>query len=49
MLKTECTNPLIVGAVSSCGHGDKILLVDGNYPLASKSGSAQKIYVRLKK
>ena len=45
MLKSECTNPLIVGAVSSCGHGDKILLVDGNYPLASKSGSAQKIYL----
>lgn len=45
MLKTECNNPLIIGALSACGHGDKILLVDGNYPLKSKSGGAEKIYL----
>lgn len=45
MLKTECTNPRILSGLSACGHGDKILLVDGNYPLASKSGDAEKIYL----
>ncbi len=45
MLKTQCTNPLLLKALSACGHGDKILLVDGNYPLAARSGDAEKIFL----
>jgi len=33
--------------LSLCGHGDKILIADGNYPLASKTGSAEKVYLGL--
>jgi L-fucose mutarotase len=47
MLKTACINPEIVKILSLCGHGDKILIADGNYPLDSKSGSAAKVYLGL--
>ena len=33
MLKNACINPEIMKAISLCGHGDKILIADGNYPL----------------
>lgn len=45
MLKTACIHPEIMRLLSLCGHGDKILIADGNYPLDSKSGSAAKIYL----
>jgi L-fucose mutarotase len=45
MLKTECIHPEIMRALSLCGHGDKILIADGNYPLNSKSGGADKVYL----
>lgn len=48
MLKTPCIHPEIMRVLSLCGHGDKILIADGNYPLASKSGSAAAVYLGLK-
>ena len=48
MLKTACIHPEIIRVLSLCGHGDKILIADGNYPLASKSGSAAPVYLGLK-
>ena len=43
----KCINPCIIAAVSRLGHGDKILIADGNYPLNSKTGDAEKIWVSL--
>ena len=31
MLKNACINHEIMKAISLCGHGDKILIADGNY------------------
>lgn len=47
MLKTACIHPEIMRVLSLCGHGDKILIADGNYPLKSKSGDAAKVYLGL--
>jgi L-fucose mutarotase len=47
MLKTACIHPDIMRVLSLCGHGDKILIADGNYPLDSKSGDSQKVYLGL--
>ena len=47
MNKGKCINPCIIAAVSRLGHGDKILIADGNYPLATKTGNAEKIWVSL--
>ena len=47
MLKTTCINPEIMKILSLCGHGDKVLIADGNYPLDSKSGDAGKVYLGL--
>ncbi|MBE6907317.1 RbsD/FucU family protein [Marasmitruncus massiliensis] len=45
MLKTSCINPEIMKTLSLCGHGDKILIADGNYPLDSKTGDSKKVYL----
>lgn len=45
MLKTGCINPEIMAVLAKCGHGDKVLIADGNYPLFSKSGDARKVYL----
>lgn len=47
MLKSGCINPEIMKTLSTCGHGDKILIADGNYPLDSKTGNAEKVYLGL--
>lgn len=47
MNKGKCINPCILAAVSRLGHGDKILIADGNYPLASKTADAEKIFLAL--
>ena len=47
MLKSTCINPEIMKALSLCGHGDKVLISDGNYPLDSKTGNAAKVYLGL--
>ncbi len=45
MLKGQCVNPQIVSALALCGHGSRILIADGNYPLEQKSGNAKKVYL----
>lgn len=48
MLKTVCTHPELLRALAACGHGDKVLIVDGNFPLDSKTGaSCAKVYLNL--
>lgn len=49
MLTGNCIHPELIYQAALCGHGDKILIADGNYPLDSKSGNAKKIYLGLKK
>ena len=38
MLTGACIHPDLMRVLSLCGHGDKVLIADGNYPLASRSG-----------
>ena len=45
MLKNGCINPEIMSQLARCGHGDKILIADGNYPLASMTAGAYKVYL----
>lgn len=47
MLKHSLIHPEIMSVLAHCGHGDRILIADGNYPLASKSGGAVKVYLGL--
>lgn len=47
MLKGTLIHPQIAAALALCGHGDKILIADGNYPLQSKSGAPEKVYLGL--
>lgn len=47
MLKGNCIHPGITAAAALCGHGDQILIADGNYPLNSRSGEAEKIFLGL--
>ena len=47
MLTTKCIHPGIMKALSLCGHGSKVLIANGNYPLAEKSGDAEKVYLGL--
>lgn len=48
MLKGQLIHPDLMAALALCGHGDKVLIADGNYPLDSKSGTAEKVYLGLK-
>ena len=43
MLTGKLIHPDIVAALALCGHGDKVLIADGNYPLDSKSGEAETV------
>lgn len=47
MLKIGCIHPPLLSALSYCGHGDKILIGSANYPLQSRSGEAERIYLGL--
>ena len=47
MLTGKLIHPEIIGALSYCGHGDKILIADGNYPLDSKTADAALVYLGL--
>lgn len=47
MMRAKLIHPEILGALSLCGHGDKVLIADGNYPLDSESGNAKKVYMGL--
>lgn len=48
MLKGKLIHPELMAALALCGHGDKVLIADGNYPLAAKSGTAEKVYLGVK-
>lgn len=47
MLKGKMIHPQIMAALSMCGHGDKVLIADGNYPLDSKTSEAELVYLGL--
>ena len=47
MLKGKLIHPEIMSALAYCGHGDKILIADGNYPLDSKTADADLVYLGL--
>lgn len=47
MLKGEMINPDIAAALSLCGHGSKILIADGNFPLSMHTTGAKRIYLGL--
>lgn len=47
MLKGKLIHPELMAALSLCGHGDKVLIADGNYPLASKTAEAKTVYLGL--
>ena len=47
MLTGKLIHPDIISALAFCGHGDKILIADGNYPLDSKTADAQLVYLGL--
>ena len=47
MLKGKLIHPDIMAALTLCGHGDKVLIADGNYPLDSKTGDAALVYLGL--
>lgn len=47
MLKGKLIHPEILSALAFCGHGDKILIADGNFPLDTKSGDAKRVYLAL--
>ena len=47
MLKGKLIHPDIMAALALCGHGDKILIADGNYPLDSKTENAALVYLGL--
>lgn len=46
MLTTKLIHPDIISALSYCGHGSKILIGDGNYPIDQKSNpEAIRVYL----
>lgn len=45
MLTGTCIHPDLLRVLSLCGHGDKVLIADGNYPLAARSGGAEKVWL----
>ena len=47
MLTGNCIHPELMRVLSLLGHGDKILIADANYPLASKTGQADKVWLGL--
>ena len=48
MLKTTLLHPDILAALARCGHYSKVLVADGNYPVASASNpAAEKVFLNL--
>lgn len=47
MLTGALIHPDLMRVLSLCGHGDKILIADGNYPLDSRTAGAEKVYLGL--
>jgi L-fucose mutarotase len=48
MLKGRLTHPDLIRALGAAGHGAKVLIADGNYPVSTKSPTtASRIYLNL--
>jgi L-fucose mutarotase len=48
MLKYQLLHPEILAALGAAGHGSRVLIADGNYPVATKSHpSARRVYLNL--
>ncbi len=48
MLKTTLLHPRILAALASSGHFSRVLVADGNYPVASCSNpAAEKVFLNL--
>ena len=48
MLKTRLLHPEILQALAEAGHGARVLIADGNYPLATQSNPAgRRVYLNL--
>jgi L-fucose mutarotase len=48
MLKTRLLHPQILRALGEAGHGSRILIADGNYPLVTKSNpAARRVFLNL--
>ncbi len=48
MLYTSLIHPPILKALAAAGHGSKVLIADGNYPLATHTHSgAEQVYLNL--
>lgn len=47
MLKGNMIHPEIMEALSLCGHGCKVLIADGNYPLRARTAGAKRVYLGL--
>ncbi|MBQ9647780.1 MAG: RbsD/FucU family protein [Oscillospiraceae bacterium] len=48
MLKGNMIHPEIAEVLSLCGHGTKVLIADGNYPLMARTDGARLVYLGLK-
>ena len=47
MLKGKMIHPEIMETLSLCGHGCKVLIADGNYPLKARTNGARRVYLGL--
>lgn len=48
MLRTKLIHPPLLKALAAAGHGSRILIADGNYPLATHTNrDAEHIYLNL--
>jgi L-fucose mutarotase len=48
MLKYQLLHPEILQALGAAGHGAKVLIADGNYPLVTRSNpDARRVYLNL--
>lgn len=48
MLKGKLIHPEILAAIGRAGHGSKILIADGNYPVRTKLGpNAERVHLNL--
>ena len=47
MLTGKLIHPHLIEAIALCGHGSKILIADGNYPLKLRTSGAKRIYLGL--
>ncbi|WP_196980628.1 RbsD/FucU domain-containing protein [Mammaliicoccus sciuri] len=50
MIKGQCNHHKILETLSISGHGNKVLIADGNFPIMTNSNhNAEKVYLGLSK